>query len=285
MPARTSRMSLMAVAIAVSTLPLAVSSLPAAAEAGTAKVYIVQGVADSSMAISVDGKTVAADAAAKTIVGPLELAAGAHTVTARNAAGTATVTSTVTVKAGESVDTVVHRQVDPSKPPVVTTYINDLSSVTAGSGRLVVAHTAAVGPADIRVKDKVLFSNIANGEALTLTVPASTYPVEIVPTTATGPVVFGPAQLPVAQQTLTRVFAIGVAATKSMDAVVQTIPIDTRGAGTTPDVVNAGDGGQAESLIRRSEGQGSYAPLVYGAGLAAVGAAAFGIRRRRAATR
>jgi hypothetical protein len=138
------------------------------------------------MTITVDGKAVATGAAAKTIVGPLALTAGNHTVTAESPSGTASVTASVSVAAGTNVDTVVHRQVDPSKPPLITTFPNDLSSVAAGSGRLVVAHTAAVGPADVRVDQKVLFANIANGEALTVTVPAGGYTVDIVPTATTG---------------------------------------------------------------------------------------------------
>ena len=144
----------------------------AAAAPATGTVYVVQGVADTPMTITVDGKAVATAAAAKTIVGPLTLTAGNHTVTAESPSRTDSVSASVSVTAGSNVDAVLHRQVDPSKPPLITTFPNDLSSVAAGSGRLVVAHTAAVGPADVRVDQKVLFANIANGEALTVTVPA-----------------------------------------------------------------------------------------------------------------
>jgi hypothetical protein len=90
---------------------------------------------------------------------------------------------------------------------------------------------------------------VANGEELTLTVPSGTYPVDIVPTAATAPVVLGPVDLPVAASALTRVFAIGVAATGSMDAVVQVLPVASRGSGSTVSKVDAGDGGQAQALI------------------------------------
>ena len=131
---------------------------------------------------------------------------------------------------------------------IATKAIYVRAAVAAGSGRLVVAHTAAVGPADVRVDQKVLFANIANGEALTVTVPAGKYSVDIVPAASSGPVVFGPADVPVAATALTRVFAIGVAATSSMDAVVQVLPLSARGAGTAPSTVNAGDGGQGAEL-------------------------------------
>ncbi len=245
--ARTTLLSSLLAAGVVAPLTLA----PASAADATGTVYVIQGVNASKMALSVDGKEVAASADAKTIVGPLQLGAGTHTLTARNVDQSSFVTSSVTVKAGASIDAVVHRQVDPSAKPVFTIYTNDLSPVSTGSGRLVVAHTAAVGPADVRVKGKVLFSNIASGESLTLTVPKGSYPVDIVPTATSGPTVFGPVALEVRANALTRVFAIGVAATKSMDAVVQVLPLKSRGSGAMPAKVNAGDGGQASALISR----------------------------------
>jgi len=264
---------------AVAVAPLA--AVDAAAAPATGTVYVVQGVADTPMTITVDGKAVATGAAAKTIVGPLALTAGNHTVTAESPSGTASVTASVSVAAGTNVDTVVHRQVDPSKPPVITTFPNDLSSVAAGSGRLVVAHTAAVGPADVRVDQKVLFANIANGEALTVTVPAGGYTVDIVPTATTGPVVFGPANVPVAATSLTRVFAIGVAANSSMDAVVQVLPLAVRGSGTTPNSVNAGDGGQAAGLIAAARGSDDSGPLAVLLVVALAGVAVLVGSRRR----
>lgn len=270
---------------AVLALPLVAMQAQAVDATGT--VYIVQGVADSSMAITVDGKSVAGNAVAKTIVGPLSLAAGSHTITAMSPSGGASVTATMNVAAGANLDAVLHRQVDPSKPPVITTFPNDLSPVAAGSGRLVVAHTAAVGPADVRVNKKVLFADIANGEALTLTVPAGTYSVDIVPTATDGPVVFGPASVKVAPTALTRVFAIGVAATNSMDAIVQVLPLGagsagTRGSGTTPTAVNAGDGGQAEPLIAAASGHSADTPglIAFGAVASLLSAAVIGSRRR-----
>ena len=269
----------LAMGAATAATPLVAAPADAAPATGT--VYVVQGVADTPMTVTVDGRAVATGAAAKTIVGPLSLSAGSHTVTAESPSGTASVTASVSVAAGTNVDTVVHRQVDPSKPPLITTFPNDLSAVAAGSGRLVVAHTAAVGPADVRVDQKVLFANIANGEALTVTVPAGGYTVDIVPAATTGPVVFGPANVPVAATSLTRVFAIGVAATSSMDAVVQVLPLAVRGSGTTPSSVNAGDGGQAAGLIAAARGADGSGPLAIVLVVALAGLAVVVGRRRR----
>jgi hypothetical protein len=271
----------LALALGVAVAPVTAGAARAAEAPGT--VYVVQGVAGTSMTVTVDGKQVASAAAAKTIVGPLSLSAGDHTVAAQSTAGGESVSATVSVPAGGNLDAVVHRQVDPSKPPVVTTFPNDLSAVAAGSGRLVVAHTAAVGPADVRVDQKVLFANIANGEALTVTVPAGTYRVDIVPAATSGPVVFGPADVPVKATALTRVFAIGVAATNSMDAVVQVLPLSTRGAGTSPSTVNAGDGGQAAELTaaERSESPAPVAPILLVLAAAAVAVSWWRLGQRR----
>lgn len=282
-PSRRRRAGVTAVVVGLGALVPITADHASAAATGT--VYVVQGVADTPMTITVDGKAVATAAAAKTIVGPLTLTAGSHTVAAESPSRTETVSASVSVTAGSHLDAVLHRQVDPSKPPVITTFPNDLSPVTAGSGRLVVAHTAAVGPADVRVDQKVLFQNIANGEALTVVVPASTYSVDIVPAATPGPVVFGPANVPVAPTALTRVFAIGVAATSSMDAVVQVLPLSVRGAGTTPSTVNAGDGGQAAALVAATHGTTDARDLVVLALLAVVGAAGFLALGRRTASR
>ena len=238
---------------------------PAAVTATSkASLFVIQGVAAATTTLTLDGKVLRAGAPAKTVAGPVSVSAGRHTVTARPDDGSPPVQATVTVGAGASVDVVLHRQADATKAPVFTSYVNDLSPVTSGSARLTVAHTAAVGPADIRVRGKVLFANVANGEELSLTVPAGTYPVEIVPAASTGPVVLGPVDLPVTKGTLTRVFAIGVAATSSMDAVVQVLPIATRGSGTGMSRVDAGNGGQAQALIAAHESGGSRVSLASG---------------------
>lgn len=260
----------------------AAAGTPAAT--GNATIFVVQGVDGATMDISVDGREVATRAKAKTIVGPLSVAPGRHVVQAEGAAGP--VQGTLAVTAGSSTDVVVHRPVEANRPPVITVYPNDLSPVSSGSGRLTVAHDAAVGPADIRVNGDVLFENIANGEQLTLVVPAGTYSVDIVPTAATSPVVLGPVDLPVAKASLTRVFAIGVAATGSMDAVVHVLPTGTRGSGATPSGVDAGDGGQAQALIQARERAASGAagtrstPAVAALGALGLGLAVMVLRRR-----
>ena len=119
------------------------------------------------------------------------------------------------------------------------------------------AHTATVPPADVRVNGDVLFSNVANGEALALLVPGGTYEVDIVPAATSGPVVFGPVSLPVQAGQLNRVYAFGNPTEQSMDAIVRTAPLPVEGAGQ-PGLVDTGSGGQIALLADRSAPAGGW---------------------------
>lgn len=258
----------------------------AAPGAGSGNVFVIHGLPGVTADVMVDGEIVEAAAQAQTVVGPLKLAVGEHTVTLHPTDGsTADLSAMVAVEAGASIDVVAHRSADPTAAPTVTIYPNDLAPVAPGKTRLVVAHTAAVPPADIRVNGEVLFSNVANGEALTLVVPSGTYSVDIVPTGTSGPAVFGPVDLPVAAGELTRVFALGDPAESTMDVVVQTLPIAVEGA-VPPGTVDTGDGGQAATEASRfaapdsqPEPAGYLAIMMVGA--VALGGAALLKSRRR----
>lgn len=212
-----------------------------------ATVYVLQGVAGEKATVTVDGRTVATDAATKAVVGPLSLTAGRHTVRLQTGSGPG-VESSFTVTAGSSVDVLAHRFPDAQRAPSFTVYRNDLSALPGGRTRLLLAHAAVVPPADIVVDGSVLVSNVANGESATKTVPAGSYSVSIVPTATEGPAVLGPTTLTVAAGTLTNVFAIGDPVAGTMDAIVQQLPVPTTSAGT-PAGVDTGDGGQAAGLF------------------------------------
>ena len=138
----------------------------------------------------------------------------------------------------------VHLPATSATDPAITVFRNDISPVAKDKANLVVAHMAKVPPADIRVDDKVLFENIANGESLNLTVPVATYEVAIVPTGETEPVILGPAELTVKGGAVNRVYAIGDPGKKTMNVAVHIIPTGTTGSGKPSDV-NTGTGGQA----------------------------------------
>ena len=217
-----------------------------ASAAPTGQVYIVQAIAGTTVQIAVDGAVVQAAAAPKAVIGPLPLAAGQHVI--KVTAGSSTLRSArFTVSGRDSLDVVVHRASDKAMSPAVTVFKNDLSAVGPGKTRLVVSHVAVAEPADIRVDGKPYFRNVANGESLSLVVPARTYSLDVV-ATAGGRAILAPVQATLAPGTLTRVFAFGNPDEKTSDAIVQVVPVGVVGAGR-PTSVHTGDGGQAADEI------------------------------------
>jgi hypothetical protein len=260
----------LAVMIAGASVLLAV---PADA-AGKGVLHVIQGLPGRTLDISVDGKTVARGVKGAEVVGPLQVAAGQRKVTAKDG-GKVVIERVVTVGAESNLDVVIHRPAAPTGAPVITSYANKLTGVPKDKAALRVAHTAAVGPADIRVNGKVLFANVANGESLDVVVPAGTYSVEIVPTGTTSPVVLGPLALPVKAGYLTRVFAIGEPDSKTMNVVVTSLRLP--GAGSDkPDVVNTGTGGQAAGLMNGEQSPALPIALV---ALLLVGASVVTVRK------
>ena len=211
--------------------------------ADTAEIYVVQGLPGKTLDVAVDGKSVDQGVATAKVVGPFDVEPGRRTVTFSDGKDVV-LERALTVEPSSSSDVVAHLPASASEPPTMTIFKNDLSAVPKGKATLTVAHTAAVPPADIRVNGKVLFENVANGESLTLVVPADTYKVDIVPTGKNGPAVLGPLDLTVKAGGLDRVFAVGDPAKKTMNVAVHVIPTGSKGSGQ-PAKVNTGTGGQA----------------------------------------
>ncbi len=207
-----------------------------------AKVYVVQGLPGDNLDVAVDGKTVAKDVKTAAVVGPFAVRPGTRKVTFSDN-GKLVLERTFDVTARSSWDVVVHLP-ESSTKPTLTVFRNDLSSVPKGKASLTVAHTASVPEADVRVNDKVLFADIANGQALNVIVPVATYKIAIVRTGKTSPVLLGPVSLTVKGGALNRVYALGDPAKKTMNVAVHVIATGTSGS-ATPTKVNTGTGGQA----------------------------------------
>ncbi len=259
--------------VATGTSGAGATAVPAAG-AATGQVYVVHGIVGTPVAVELDGRRLADAAQPKTVLGPLDLAAGRHVLVLR--AGTRTVTSAAfTVTAGRSIDVVAHRAADAAQTARVVVFRNDLSPVGRGKARLVVAHTAVAPPADVRVDGSVLFRNVASGESLSLLVPAKTYCVAVVPAAGSGSgqrTILGPVRLTVKPGTLTRVFAVGDPTNGTADAVVQVLPVPVVGSGV-PSRVSTGDGGQAaDELVGAGPGATGWLVLAGVLGVLALAA-------------
>ncbi len=240
------RASRVVVGMSAVVLACASASMSPAGASGTAEMFVVQGLPGADLDIALDGQVVAEDVSTTEVVGPFPVEAGEHTMTVSEG-DEVILERTMTAESATSSDVVVHLPVAADAEPVATVFDNDLSSVTRGKAAVTIAHTAAVPPADIRVGDEVLLSNVSNGESLDLTVPAATYTVELSPTGSADPAILGPLDLPVVAGALNRVYAVGDPATGTMDVAVHVVKTGSIGS-EAPTKVNTGTGGQAAAL-------------------------------------
>lgn len=223
------------------------ASAPAQARPASAQVFVLHGLPGVVADVVVDGRTSRTKATEGSVVGPIAVTAGRHTVSLV-ADGRPAIAGTIDVDGGGSVDVVAHLPAALGGSPVLTAFPNDLSPVGRGKVRLAVAHTAQVPPADIRVDGAPLLANVANSEVLTVDVPQRSYSVDIVATGTTSPSFFGPVELSVSAGTLTRVFAFGSPSDGTMDVLVHRLPLTQQGA-DVPSSVQTGDGGQVAALL------------------------------------
>lgn len=214
--------------------------------ANNAEIYLVQALPNRSLDVEIDGKSVAKGVAASKVAGPFDVRAGSHTVKVSEG-GKTVVEKMVKVRADKSSDVVVHLPSPGKSAPVMTSYVNDLSAMPSDKANLTVAHTAAVPSADVTVNGKVLFADIANGEALSLVVPVGTYTVAIVPHDKTAPIYLGPIKLTTEGGALNRVYAVGDPERKTMNVALHVIDVPKSGS-KKPKKVKTGTGGQAAAL-------------------------------------
>ncbi|MBB3327661.1 DUF4397 domain-containing protein [Microlunatus antarcticus] len=248
MTVRAPRRLLVLVLMLGTTLGLAGLTAAPSFAANEATLYVVQGLPGRSVDVKVDGKQVASGVKTAAVVGPFKVKPGSREVTFSDA-GTELLSRKFDVKARSSWDVVVHLPGGGSTEPTVTVFRNDTSSVPRGKAELVVAHTATVPAADVRVNGKVLFSNIANGEALNLTVPVATYKVAITPTGKTSPVYLGPVSLTVKGGAVNRVYALGDPDNNTMNVAVHVLATGSSGS-ERPKKVDTGSGGEAAGAVR-----------------------------------
>ena len=102
----------------------------------------------------------------------------------------------------------------------MSSYGTPTDPIGPGKARVLVAHTATVAPADVRVDGQTVFTNIANGEFATADVPAGTHEVELLPTGSTTQPILGPIDLTVAAGTVSMVYAVGNPRDGSMKVIL-----------------------------------------------------------------
>lgn len=255
------------------------------------RLVIIQAVPKQALDVTVDGRTVTDSAHVGDVVGPLSVTPGSHQVEFTDASGGLHLVSSVDVASGSSSDIVVHLPAAPHGAPLVNSYSTPRKPIAPGKARVLIAHTATVAPADVRVDGQVVFRDIANGEYATADVAAGDHSVALLPAGLDTDPILGPLDVTLPAGTVTMVYAVGTPRDHSMDVISHTAKVGSNGA-VVPSTIDTGRAGLAAHvavhpfrapLSPRSPAEPS-APVTSGWVVAAVAAllaaGAVGLRRR-----
>lgn len=151
-------------------------------------------------------------------------------------------TDTVAIDAGDvalpaSGNYTLIAHLDADGTPTIGVFENDVSTIAAGEGRLVVRHTAAAPAVDILANGDPAFTNVTNPNEGSIDLAVGTISASVVPTGATEPVVIGPADLTIADGTSLTVYAVGSLDDESLTVLTESID----GLGSAPSRINTGD--------------------------------------------
>lgn len=261
----------------VAALPLLMST-PASAAEGDASVVVFHGVPGLTVDVYGSADTtytpdeaLLTDFAPGTITDPVALPAGTYNLAVFPAnadpSGTPAIQATgVVVPAGANITVAAHLKADGT--PVLTPFVNDVSKVAAGQGRLVVRHTAAAPAVDVLANGQAAFTGLANPDEAKADLPAGTISAAVALAGTTDPVI-GPADVTVAEGAATIVYAWGSAEDGNLALAVQTID----GLHSSPSGVPSGTADLPADPM----------PMTLGAVavLSALAAAGLGLRARR----
>lgn len=167
------------------------------------------------------------DFAPGTVAGPVDLPAGEYNIKISADGGTiddALIDETVTLAANTSYTAVAHPANDEAGTPTLSAFVNDISEIPAGQGKITVRHTANAPAVDVRSGDAELAGDLTNGQEIVLgPLAADTYAdVNVVLAgTDTRAIELGDVALPAGTNIFVQ--AYGPLEDESFDAIVFTI--------------------------------------------------------------
>lgn len=242
---------------------LMIMAVPATAlaQSSDGTVTVVHGVPDLTVDVYVNDDLTLEDFEYGTVTDPLTLPAADYDIDIRAAnadpASDPVLTQMVTLPAGANAT--IEANLDGDGAPKISVWVNDISSIDTGNGRVTVRHTAAAPNVDILANDGALFSDVPNGAEGVADVPAGDYNVKVTAAGDASTVVTEVPALTIPEGTNIIVYAIGDLDGGSFQLAVQSIS----GLHTPPAGVPSGTGGDL----------GTGIPLWLFASLAAAGMA------------
>ena len=248
-----------AAALLLSVAHIGLAGAPAglpdnAAGSVSGSVTVVQAVPGRTLEIRVNGRALHRVAHGGDVIGPIRLPAGRHEIAFVSSGGGAA-RATVGLREGASLDVVLHRPAAVQGASVVSSFRTPTRPIAAGRARILVADTATLVPADVRIDNRVVSANIANGESATVDVEAGRHQVTLVPTGQAAPAVRGPLKLTLAAGTVTMVYVVGGPRSGEPPAIVHTVAL-SNGGEAAPGGVHTGTVGLARDLTVRAFGPG-----------------------------
>lgn len=217
----------------------------ALAQASDGTVTVVHGVPGLLVDVYVNDALTLEDFAYGTVTDPLTLAAGDYDIDIRGADADPTsdpvLTELVTLPAGANAT--IQANLDGAGSPVISVWVNDISTIDAGNGRVTVRHTAAAPNVDILANDGALFSDVPNGAEGAADVPAADYNVKVTAAGDASTVVTEVPALTIPEGTNVIVYAIGDLSGGTFQLAVQSIG----GLHSAPVGVPSGSGGDLGS--------------------------------------
>ena len=260
-------------ALALAAAPLTMLATPAVA-AENASVVVVHGVPGQIVDVYASADTtytaeeaLLTDFEPGTVTNPVSIPGGTYNLAvfpkdADPSGEPAIKAEGVTVPDGANISIATHLNADGA--PVLTPFVNDVSKVDAGEGRLIVRHTAAAPAVDVLAGGEPVFTNLTNPNEAKADLAAGTVSASVAATGTTDPVI-GPADVTVKEGAATIVYAWGSLEDENLAVAVQTID----GLHSTPSSVPSGTADLGTDVLPLALGGVAVLGAVVAAGAAA----------------
>lgn len=222
---------------------------PAAAQTdASVRINLINGIPDSSVDIDFASGDSITDFAFRDMYDLSSLAGSTAGLVVTDAVSGETLLEVdqLVLPASGNFSVLLHLKVDGSVS--LSTFENDLSRIEAGNSRLVVRHLAAAPEVDVLAAGEAVFEGLGNGQERSADLGAGEVSASLVPSGEDGPVIIGPADLPLVEGDMLIVYGLGSLDDDTMTVITETITdLDTPPSGV--DTGNSAISGLGTSTV------------------------------------